>query len=86
MNYNAMHLTEKEIKELMIQEKSRMVHCPFCGNNKVKVTKINLGYDIKFQGICNKCFSRGPAVKNDVHKAVNKWNERVYLHNVNKLE
>lgn len=50
-----------------------MLVCPFCDSEKVKITHINKGN--YYQGLCNKCHSRGPKT-HSVIDALQKWNER----------
>ena len=39
-----------------------LINCTFCGSNKVKITTISKGASkgSYYQGLCNKCWSRGP--------------------------
>lgn len=50
-----------------------MIACPFCGDSKVKITHINRGD--YYQGLCNKCHSRGPKT-HSINDAIEKWNHR----------
>lgn len=54
--------------------------CPYCGSSNIKITSISKGADAgsKYQGMCNKCFSRGPIVSDDPYKAAELWNSRAY--------
>lgn len=60
-----------KIKELS----SKMVNCPFCNGNKCKITSINkgAGKGSYYQGLCNKCWARGPKTS-DPYTALEKWN------------
>lgn len=64
----------------------KMVHCPFCGSDKVKITSIrkrDKGDKITYyQGICNKCYARGPK-KHTKIDAVRTWNTREYSKEIN---
>lgn len=45
---------------------SQLDKCPFCGSTKVDLTSIAKNQyakrHIKYQGICHKCYARGPIV------------------------
>lgn len=61
--------SDSEIK----QASKTMLACPFCGSEKVKITELSRGK--YYQGLCNKCFGRGPKT-HDLESAIKKWNER----------
>lgn len=62
-----------------------MAVCPFCGSNKVGLTtqrkKVKTQRGIReekyIQGLCHKCFGRGPKVVNDDYLAVELWNKAI---------
>jgi len=64
----------KELKELARNMKA----CPFCHDVKCKITKISAGAykGNYYQGLCNKCYARGPKVYNNAEEALEKWNNR----------
>lgn len=50
--------------------------CPFCGSDKVKITSMRgkkKDDDRYYQGLCNKCFSRGPKKRTE-DEAIEAWN------------
>lgn len=66
-----MKYSSKEIKELS----SKMTNCPFCNGDKCKITSISKGayQGSYYQGLCNKCWARGPKTS-DPYTALEKWN------------
>lgn len=56
-----------------------LIPCPFCGSDKLKITTISKGADKGdyYQGLCNKCYARGPKTSN-LEEAVKLWNGRAY--------
>ena len=62
--------------------------CPFCGSNKVKITSISkgAGKGSYYQGLCNKCYGRGPK-RSSIEDAIEAWNNRKinYIEYIEKL-
>lgn len=63
----------------MNKENLKLAPCPFCGEHKVKITTISkgAGKGSYYQGLCNKCWARGPKTSN-YEEAAYRWNERLY--------
>lgn len=51
--------------------------CPFC-QGKAKITCVRRGNYTRegdnYQGLCNRCYARGPIVQDDPQLAADKWN------------
>lgn len=57
--------------------------CPFCGYDKLKITKKRKGNYYRngdyVQVICNKCKARGPIVSNDYDAKLSSWGDTHYM-------
>jgi hypothetical protein len=72
---DAVTYSSKDIKELSKQ----MDCCPFCKGNKTKITSMSKGSiygEHYYQGLCNRCFARGPKVS-DPFEALGLWNVNI---------
>ena len=56
---------------------NNMKCCPFCGTHKVKITTMTRADVEYYQGLCNRCYARGPKTR-DKLEAVRLWNNRDY--------